>query len=353
MKLELRRVTVPSPRAQDARRSWPTRESLLVRISDAEGRSGVGEASPLPGYSPDQLADVEAALAGVATPNLAAALELLPARVALRAVAGLVPDGLPAARMALETAALDLLGQRQGLSAPLLLGAAPAATRPLAALLGPASAPTLIADAERARGAGFSHLKVKLGAAAQLQQELDGVVALRQRFGADVSLRLDANGNLSADDIALAWQTLSRLNIELFEEPGPVPAELAGTLPLGLDESLQGRSESEVEALLRQSQARCLVLKPMALGGLDHCWRLAERARDVGADVIVSHCFDGPFAWRAAAALALALPRCLAHGLASHAGLEGWSLAPLPVRNGCLETWKEPGLGAPAEHGFS
>ncbi len=354
MKLELRRVTVPSPRAQDARRSWPTRESLLVRMSDADGHSGVGEASPLPGYSPDQLADVEAALALVAaaTPNLAVALELLPARVALRAVAGLVPESLPAARMALETAALDLLGQRQGLSAPLLLGAAPTATRPLAELLGPASAPTLLPDAERAVRAGFSHLKLKLGATGQLQPELDGVAALRKRFGANVSLRLDANGSLGAADVALAWQTLSRLSIELFEEPGAVPPELTAALPLGLDESLQGRSESEVEALLRQRQPRCLVLKPMALGGLDHCWRLAERARDVGADVVVSHCFDGPFAWRAAAALALALPRGPAHGLAPHAGLEAWSLAPLPVRNGCLETWKEPGLGAPAPHGF-
>jgi L-Ala-D/L-Glu epimerase len=355
MRLELRRVTVASPRAQDARRSWPTRESLLVRISDADGRSGVGEASPLPGYSKDLLADVEVALAlvGAATTKLADALELLPGRVALRAVAGLVPATLPAARMALETAALDLLGQRQGLSAPLLLGAAPGATRPLAELLGPASAPTLIADAEHAVHAGFSHLKVKLGAKAELQKELDGVTALRKRFGASVNLRLDANGNLSADEVVIAWQTLSRLSIELFEEPGAVPPELTATLPLGLDESLQGHSEAEVEALLRQRQPRCLVLKPMALGGLDHCWRLAERARDVGADVVVSHCFDGPFAWRAAAALALALPRGPAHGLAPHAGLDGWALAPLPVRNGNLETWKEPGLGAPAEHGFS
>ncbi len=353
MKLELRRVTVQSPRAQDARRSWPTRESLLVRIADAEGQAGVGEASPLPGYSRDQLADVEVALAQVSTTELASALELLPARAALRAVAGLLPESLPAARMALETAALDLLGQRQGLSAPLLLGAAPGATRPLAELLGPAGAPNLVQDAERALGAGFSHFKLKLGGKGQLEQELAGVTALRKRFGAQVTLRLDANGNLSADEITTAWQTLSRLGIELFEEPGPVPPQLVATLPLGLDESLQGRDEVEVRALLRDSQARCLVLKPMALGGLDHCWRLAEWARDVGADVIVSHCFDGPFAWRAAAALALALPRGPAHGLAPHAGLEGWSLQTLPVRDGQLETWKETGLGAPALHGFT
>ncbi len=352
MRLELRRVTVQSPRAQDARRAWPTRDTLLVRITDADGHVGVGEASPLPGYSRDQLADVEVALAQLATPSLAAALDLLPTRAALREVADLVPLSLPSARMALETAALDLLGRRQGLSAPLLLGAAPAATRPLAELLGPASAPTLLADAERAVRAGFADLKLKLGAPGRLQQEVDGVTALRKRF-THVTVRLDANRNLSPEDVASAWQVLSRLNIELFEEPSAVSAPEIATLPLGLDESLQGLDESAVAALLRTRQARCLVLKPMALGGLDHCWRLAECARDLGADVVVSHCFDGPFAWRAAAALALALPRGRAHGLAPHAGLEGWSLQALPIRNGCLETWKEPGLGAPAPHGFT
>lgn len=352
MKLELRRVTVSSPRARDARRNWPSRDSLLLRISDAAGRSGIGEASPLPGYSRDRLADAEAALLGVNRGALAAALELLPTRAALRAVAALVPFSLPSARMALETAALDLLGQRQGLSAPMLLGATWGATRPLAELVGPAGAPSLLEDSERAVRAGFRHLKLKLGGVGQLRSELDGVVMLRERFGAAISLRLDANGHLGSDEVAAAWQTLARLNIELFEEPGPVPPALAATLPLGLDESLQGLDPAAVTGLLRQRPARALVLKPMALGGLEHCWRLAECARDAGADVVISHCFDGPFAWRAAAALALALPCGLAHGLAPHAGLASWSLEGLPVRDGHLGVWQAVGLGAPTEHGF-
>ena len=64
MKLERRRVSVRTPRAQDARRTWPTRDSLLVRLTDTAGYEGVGEASPLPGYSQDLLEDVEPALGG-------------------------------------------------------------------------------------------------------------------------------------------------------------------------------------------------------------------------------------------------------------------------------------------------
>jgi len=351
MKLERRRVSVRTPRAQDARRSWPARDSLLLRLTDAAGHHGIGEASPLPGYSPDRLEDVEPALAAVALADIEAALAL-PTRAALSALASLLPAHLPSARMALETAALDLLGQRQQLPAPALLGAAAGAQRPLAQLLGPASSPTLRPDAERALQGGYTHFKLKLGAPAELERELDGVQSLRERYGASIALRLDANGALSASEIMQAWQRLSKLEIELFEEPGPVPGSLLGTLPLGLDESLQGLDEAAASALIGQRRARYVVLKPMALGGLAVCWCLAERALALGAQPLLSHCFDGPFAWRATAALALALPSGPAHGLAPHAGLAAWALRPLPVVHGALQLWPEPGLGAPAEPGF-
>jgi L-alanine-DL-glutamate epimerase-like enolase superfamily enzyme len=211
----------------------------------------------------------------------------------------------------------------------------------------------LRADAEHALRTGFTHLKLKLGGPRELERELAGVQALREHHGGNVALRLDANGALSSSEIEHAWRSLAALGIELFEEPGALPESLLGALPLGLDESLQGLDEAAAVALLRRRQARYVVLKPMALGGLTHCWRLAEQALALGARPVLSHAFDGPFAWRATAALALALPEGPAHGLAPHAGLEAWHLRALPVRQGYLEVWPEPGLGAPAETGFS
>ncbi|HEX2876546.1 MAG TPA: enolase C-terminal domain-like protein [Polyangiaceae bacterium] len=348
MKLELRRVTVRTPRAQDARRSWPERESLLVRLSDQGESSGLGEASPLPGYSPDRLDQVEAALSKLEPATLAAALEQPTPLAALSALAALVSTDLPSGRMALETAGLDLLARRQGVSAPSLLGA-DGSSRPLAQLLGPASAPSLLPDAKAAVQAGFRHLKLKLGAQGLLAAELDGVRALRELHGPAVTLRLDANGSLSASEVTRAWQSLASLDVEWFEEPGQLPEQLLGALPLALDESLQGLDDAAVQARARQLQARCLVLKPTALGGLSRCWRLAELARTLGLQSVLSHAFDGPYAWRAAATLALALPGGSAHGLAPHAGLDAWQLAAPPVVDGSLRAWSEPGLGLPTE----
>jgi L-alanine-DL-glutamate epimerase-like enolase superfamily enzyme len=316
-----------------------------VRLTSSTGQSGLGEASPLPGYSPDTLDDVARALEQIAPAALADALDRTPARAALRAIAALAGPALPSARMALETAALDLLGRAQGLAAPLLLGSLPGAERPLAQLLGPASDPELDERASVAVAAGFRHLKLKLGGEGALAREISGVLRLRKRFGSGVALRLDANRALAAGDVRQAWDALEHAGIELFEEPGQIPESLEGRLPLGLDESLQGLSEDEVAGVLRRLHPRCLVLKPMALGGLDHCWRLAERARDHGVDVLISHCFDGPLALRAASALALALPRGPAHGLAAHPALEALGAASGALRGATLQAWREPGLG--------
>lgn len=348
MKLGLERVRLRTEGVRDARRVWTERESILLSLTDADGVRGIGEASPLPGYSRDELPPVEAALGALKGEAVAMALEHDTVLGVLAAVADLVPSYLASARMALETAALDWLGQRRRVPAPELLSAKSGARRRLAALVGPADSTGLSAAAEHAVLAGFTELKIKVGAPGRLTQELDAIGELRRRIGPAIKLRLDANGTLTADELELAWSRLEPLDIELFEEPGNVPGRLRGALPLALDESLQGLTPvAAVEALVAR-RARAVVLKPTALGGLTHCWRLAELAQQAGATVVISHCFDGPFAFRAAAALALALHSTTAHGLAPHAALPAWQPGPLPVQGGELTAWSEPGLGASA-----
>ena len=51
--------------ASNASRAWRERRGLLLEICDREGRIGQGEASPLPGFSSDTLAEARADLLGV------------------------------------------------------------------------------------------------------------------------------------------------------------------------------------------------------------------------------------------------------------------------------------------------
>ena len=54
---ELRQLQVQmSPQSQSARLQFSQRSGLLLVLRDCEGRTGLGEASPLPGYSGEDLA---------------------------------------------------------------------------------------------------------------------------------------------------------------------------------------------------------------------------------------------------------------------------------------------------------
>jgi len=348
MQLSIRRFSNGSRGAHNARRAWAVRSGLLLELQAGSLR-GLGEAAPLPGYSTDTLDDAETALRALDPYALESAVDIDDANEALRSVVDLLPPTQPAARMALETAALDLRGQRNHLSAPAILGAESGAARPLAWLAGAPDALALetIRGAQRA---GYRHFKLKLGRVGQFEAEIAGVRALRRALGTGPRLRLDANRGWSEAQAGSAATLLEAQDIEFIEEPTPgLTRHRGASIPVALDESLRGLDPQDLEALAERSGASFVVLKPMVLGGLSHCIDLARHAASLNLGVVVSHSFDGPVALMAAAALALALPTRLAQGLAPHAGLAGWPHIPLPIRDATLQVWQSAGLGLASE----
>lgn len=331
-------LDVQSERSVQAGRFERTPGVLLV-LTDEAGVQGVGEASPLSGYSPDDISDTRRALArlepGELTSNLAGvAGDSTVAR--LSALTRSLDEALPAAHFALETAYLDLSCRQDGVPANSLLPSLEHGSISVAALL-----PTLdhqsVDHARRLISEGYSTLKVKLRSAAPEQLDLLTQVS---RLGA--RLRVDANRGLDAREARDIAPRLAMLGVEFIEEPCPgCSAHDLGeaSLDLALDESLQGIAPAALGPLLDRTGARVVVLKPMALGGVVRCLRLAGEARKKGVASVVSHTFDGPVALHAAALLALSLQsRTLAAGLAAHPGLEQWPSSPSPfARPGVLE----------------
>ncbi|MEE9576554.1 MAG: enolase C-terminal domain-like protein, partial [Gemmatimonadota bacterium] len=183
--------------------------------------------------------------------------------------------------------------------------------------------------------------------------------ALRREVGAAVALRADANRSLPAASAEEWLREAAGFELEFVEEPVAFECLLGLTathVPIALDESLRGAATEAAEefAANRISEAadagRCsfVLLKPMALGGLGRCMRLAATARARGAEVVVSHLFDGPVGLAAAAELALALRPTPAAGLAPHPGLGVWPVAVSPAFQGArLAVHDRPGLGLP------
>jgi len=354
--IRLVRLSVEEHGAAGGRALWTAagavgaRPGLLLTIEDERGERGQGEASPLPGYSPDTLAACRAALEALSWRGRAldSAAPLLPQ------IAGALEEidaGLPAARFALETALLDLAGRRLGQPCHRLLADDPAARLPLSFLLVAESAAELVVEARTAIAAGAGTLKWKIGRPGRFADELDALRALRQAVGDGVAIRLDANRGFAAGEVEGRLRALAAIDPELIEEPVDGPwAALPPHPPVAVaaDESLAD-ARGVAAALVAIGEGRCaaLVLKPTVRGGALACLKLAREAAQLGAATLVTHAFEGPIALAAAAALALSTPPPRrAAGLAPHAGLAAWPSLALPMFDGGeLRALDAPGLG--------
>jgi len=318
------------------------RPSVQIRIVASDGQAGVGEAAPLPGYSSDDAASCRTALLSLEPENLE--------RVQPWSAGELLPPSAPAARFALETALVDLYARRRGRPAWSLLSEALDAEDvdpvPLGMLLPSGNNVDARVEASSAAVAqGYRTLKLKLGRET-FARELAGARRVRMVVGPNVALRFDANQAWSVAEAHAHLNALVELDAELVEEPTEDLAALGtAPVPLALDESLQNANAIEkLRPLLVPCRVCAVVLKPTALGGLGHCLALARQARALGLDVTVSHTFEGPIAFAACCALALATAsRSRASGLAPPAHLDASTL--LGISGGTLCAWQSPGLG--------
>lgn len=310
------------------------RAGVLVTLRDGDGRTGQGEASPLPRYSRETLEDVVDALRG-ALPRVDESVVEAPL-VALDAPWWRELPG--SARFALETAVLDLAGKRRGVSVHAILrGAAARAAVPVSAYVGAALDAGLVENARDALQRGISTLKVKLaGAAATFDAEVNALLELRRALPRAWTLRLDLNGAWSLEEATHArFGALAPSRPAFVEQPvrvGELRALGRCAIPWAIDESLVDAGDTE-HVMTRREQAGCtaVIVKP-AVHGLLGAWRLCERAHRAGLGVVVTHLFDGPIALAAACELALSLRAPWACGLDLHPGLASWPSVELPQR---------------------
>jgi o-succinylbenzoate synthase len=324
---------------------------LLLRLRDDSGVEGLGEASPLPGYSPDRLEDCRAALKIWAEAPLTVRYDE-PLLAQVREAVARLPSSLPAARFAVETALLDLLGRRTERSiASLLCGEdrTPSERLPLTHLARGDRPSELLDDVQRALAKGYRTIKLKVGRAGTWVSDLAMIDGLRACLGWDFALRLDANQAWTRDEAVARLEDLADFDVELVEEPtwAPIESLPPAGVAVAADESLQQWDERPRLREWLNDGCGALILKPMALGGSLRCLDLAVAAAAVDVPAAVTHLFDGTVAGMAQAHLAAALPAPIACGLGPH---DGWAMGPAAgvsaVVGADLVVGDAPGLGA-------
>jgi L-alanine-DL-glutamate epimerase-like enolase superfamily enzyme len=256
-----------------------------------------------------------------------------------------------AAHSAIETALADAGARETGQPLAALLADAPVrSVVPVNATIAERSTTEAAAAALLAKAQGFGCIKLKVGMEKTLAAEAERVRTIREVIGADLKLRLDANG---AWDDAVAIATIRNLElyeIELVEQP--VPAEDfealgrvrdAVTTLVAADEAVFDY-ESAATAL---KHADMLVLKLARLGGLTVSRYIAKVAASAGIGAIVTTTIDTGIGTAAALHLAASLPDDgRAHGLATASLLKDDLLVqPLTIERGYMTLPEGPGLG--------
>lgn len=297
------------------------REGFLVRV-EVDGVEGVGEATPLPGWT-EPLSDCKAALEAVTDPVDALDTGEL--------------ETTPAARHGVSLAVLDARARKEGIPLYRYLGGErETESVPVNATVGDGSPEATASAVETAADADFPAAKIKVGARS-LVADLDRLAAVRTRCPT-IELRVDANGSWDRDTARRAVPELAGHDVSVVEQP-MAPDDLAGhadlrgrDLDIALDESV---IECGVDSILEASAADLLVCKPMALGGVDIARGAIIRAREVGLDAIVTTTIDGAVARAAATHLAASVLDVRACGLATGDRLaDDFAENATPIRNG-------------------
>lgn len=340
---------------------FPFREGVIVRVLTDDGRVGVGEAAPMPGFG-GTLAEAERELSVRARSFLG--LSLAAAQRQLNESADPEPS-LVAAAFALDTALHDLQGQLEGVAIARLLGGDADRPIPVNATIGGGTArrdshddggpAAFVEEAARAAqaavAAGFRCVKLKVGIAGSDAAELARIGAVREAVGPGVALRLDANGAWEPDAAIRILRAAERFAIDLVEQP-VAPDDLAGlarvraaiAIPVAADEAVGGREQAL--QVIAASAADVLVVKPMLVGTFRHAREIIQRAGEAGLGVIVTTTLDAGVAVAAALHLAATLPDPPPCGLATGPLLtDDLIVEALAVENGWLRVPAAPGLG--------
>lgn len=257
---------------------------------------------------------------------------------------------MPAARHAVELARVDLDSTLADIPLARYLSRDDyASSVPVNATIGQSPARETAAHARRAVTRGFDCLKVKVGGR-PVPGDVERLRAVRTEVGADVELRADANGSWTPGQAREAMDAFDDLGVRYVEQPLPADDLTAlatlrrdAAIDVAVDETLATHRFGDV---LMAGAADVVILKPMALGGIERAHAYALRARELDVTPVITTTVDGVVARTAALHLAASLGDPPACGLAT-AGRLGIDLAqdPSPVENGRMVVPDLPGIG--------
>ncbi len=311
------------------------RRLLVLEIEDEDGIVGFGEAAPLEQYDDIGLGECREALEAHA--KILRERRQPSGGMALLDACRRAAD-LPQSLAAVDMALWDRAGKREGLALCDLIASDPLSAVPVNASIGALDRTGAAAAAAAAAADGYTCVKVKVG----IGDDAGRVAAVRAAAGAQMAVRLDANGAWDVEEAVRAIQALAPAGIELVEEPVHGVVALREVrervaVRIAIDESVGE------EGALSTGAADAVCLKVGRAGGISTLLSQAALVRALDADVYLASAYDGPLGIAAALHCAASLKVELPCGLAT---LRHFDVPdPMPPRDGAIAVPTGPGLG--------
>jgi L-alanine-DL-glutamate epimerase-like enolase superfamily enzyme len=286
------------------------RPSVLVRLTDADGRQGWGQSVPVPSWTYETTESVETTLRHYLAPAVLGADPADLADVHARMERAIRPSfsvGQPLCKAAIDLASYDLWGKQTERSASALLGGARTKEVRLSWTV---QAPTL-AGAERllAEGAalGYRSYNVKVGPPQTPQYDRDLVRKVRE-LAPDGFLWADANTTYTLDAALATAPQLADAGFAALESPLP-PNRIRdyqalrrqGAVPILMDEGIV--SPVEAAEFIALGMLDGIAMKVARCGGLWNAAQIVTRLEDEGLAVFASGLTDPDWSLAASAHL--------------------------------------------------
>ena len=258
--------------------------AVLLKLTDADGVEGWGEANPLQPFTTESPGDAAQALKETLLPAVLASAAPEPGCI------DVVLDALLAkqlcAKGAVSMALLDLLGKRLRVPVSTLLGGALRKSLPVMWPLSNGIAEDDIRVIDEQAAQGYSSFMMKMGSS-PVRDEVQRVATLEARYGNRLKLVADANQGWSRDQAREFLAGVTGSHLMFVEQPvakddfeGMALLASASALPISADESVTGLAEAARLASL--GAASVFSIKSSKNGGPLRAQRIAAVAEAFG-----------------------------------------------------------------------
>jgi muconate cycloisomerase len=271
-----------------AEEPWLEADFLMCRLVDGDGNEGWGESYvwlPESGTSNGDMASViEHHLSTYVLGANPASTQALAARLDRNVASNEMAKGL------LDLACHELAARQMGRPVHDLLGGTAVDRIPLCGLVSMGSPEDVAAICDGYRNSGYRTVRLKLGTSPH--HDRDVVVAVRERCGNELRIRVDYNQAYSTTTAVRALQLLEPQGIDAAEQPLPVGdllgmAELSRrtTIPLFLHEGFF--SMGDLVALIESGGCGVAGINTERPGGITGALRVIDYAAARGMGTII------------------------------------------------------------------